>query len=162
MKKLTAVLLILILFISSAGAAGLPKEEDLLLSYNAWAGTLGAESIEKGTVKRSENIVLLPGTGYEILFFLTDDSAVEQAGVRLISEDAAGDFLLANMALISLLGEMDYTAFGTMLVQYGSFRRGETDIMPGFIGKDAFSVASDAGDYKAMFVYLNNDLKESW
>ena len=161
MKKLLAVVLILVCVTGTASADTKAIGKDVGITYNSYAKTVGVEELDLEQIQVSENIAMLSGTGYEVMFFVTADDKIEKAGIRLIDESASGPFLQACSILISTLGDMDLKAFGYALYQYGLVRKGDPDTIPYYIGTDAFSMYPAESPYIIYFIYLNNDLKES-
>lgn len=159
MRKLLILVLVLCMCFSCAFADSIPVEENVALMFNSWAGILGAKKIDQEKMVMVDNIAAFPCDGYDIMFFLTENNQVERAGIRLYDTAASGDFIMASMTMISILGEMDYSAYGMMLFQYGKAIQGEEDILPWHIGSDTFTMTPESGNYKVVFVYLNTDLK---
>lgn len=161
MKKILALIAALSLAVSCAAAGSFSDAENFVFSFNAWADTLGADALDMDNALQQDNMTRFTCSGYDVIISEDETGKISQAGIRLISDSASGDFLAACMVMIATLGDMDYAAFGQMLAQYGEVKKGETDILPGFLGADNFSMSSGTGDFKMIFVYLNNDLQGS-
>ena len=130
--------------------------------YNAIAKTLcGKTIIDKDNNQKSGNNILFTCDGIEITFQMTASGEVDLAAIKLMDDAAAESFLFANASMIYLLGELDYEAFGSMLMQYGQIQRDNPLFIPGMIGLDEFNIIRASDDNKVCFLYMNKDLTDN-
>lgn len=159
MKKLIALILILVCITTSVYAEGILSPEQMMwISFSSWMKTTCGVDLKEIKYNRDNNARIFPCNGYDVIFYLTENNEIEKAGIRLKDESSSSEFLMACMAMIDMLGKMDYTAYGTMIFEYSQVLKGEDFILPGTIGLDNFSMGSSDA-YKVLFIYLNNDLE---
>ena len=156
MRKWLALVLILVCIMPSAFAdSAINKGREAAIRFNAYGKSYGTPQLDMDKMVTSGSGIIFPMDGYEVLFIFDSQNKIESAGVRLINESAAGDFLLSCMTIVSILGDIDYNAFGMILFQYSELRAGNEKSIPYFLAGDEFMMTAEYSDYKCLFAYAN-------
>ena len=156
MKK---ILILIIAVCMTASWASADTSSDLYWAYKPYAETFGAPMFEENGVSvrdAGKNTYQAQAGSLLLIFEITVTNDIRTVLVCAKDDSCAADLLCTSSAIISWLGETDFTAFGSALSQFGMLRAGSTPVA-GVVGSDAFNmVARD--DFKYMFMYANNDL----
>jgi len=158
MKRLFALIAVLVCLVSSAGAS---RWTWLPIKYNASAKTLGAETISGDqavllSVFEKDDAYAFDFDAYVLLFIFSGEN-VKSISIRAKDESSVGGFLLACLSVISAFGGFNETAFGDLVYQYSRVKTGKkTDAYS--VGLDAFQLNAGTDGCVYSFTYLNNDL----
>jgi len=146
MKRLITVFIALMMICSCAAA------ELSVPMYNAFASVAGAPKLEQ--MVQSENKYIFSTDHLMIIFDTSSSGEITQAGVMLLDEEGAADFLCTCVAVMRYLGKVDMTAEGMFLNQFLSLRAGSTPTAFG-MGADQYNMVLSDGKYT--FLYINNE-----
>lgn len=156
MKRLFTVLLIIMLFSSAFADIEIPKLTNVVLKYNSVAKVLGTEEIDENTLVKIGDISAFTVSGCIIAFNMNESGEIVDAAVSARDNTDGGEFLRTCMTMMTLLGGMDYSAYGHLLHQYSQVASGKESGTFYICGIDTFNIT--AGSTGPMFSYSNNDL----
>lgn len=159
MKKILAIILIVMCLVSSASAE---RWTTLSIKYNSAAAVLGADQLNGEdvivvSVLEQDDTYAFDFGSYAILFIFKGDD-IQSISIRGKDDAAAGEFLSACMAVITTFGGIDMTAYGVLLYQFAKVRAGKEAPDAYAFGLDVFQVNEESGQFKYSFTYLNRDL----
>ena len=146
MKRLITVFIALMMICSCAAA------ELSVPMYNAFASVAGAPKLEE--MVQSENKYTFSTDHLMIIFDTSSSGKITQAGVMLLDEEGAADFLCTCVTVMRYLGKVDMTAEGMFLNQFLALRAGSTPTAFG-MGADQYNMVLSDGKYT--FLYINNE-----
>lgn len=157
MRKIICILLLVCMMPILASA---DPSEDLYWDYAPYAETFGAPMFEQDGVSvldAGKNTYQAQAGSLKLIFEFTITNDIRTVLVCAKDDSCVADLLCTCPAIISWLGETDFTAFGTALSEFTMLRAGSTPAS-GMVGSDAFNMVT-RDDYKYIFMYANNDLK---
>ena len=158
MKRFVALLLILVCM-TSAAAAG--PWNLFGITYNGTAKYFGVEEISGDEIQRittefeNDTYYIDRGT-YDLLFQFDDQDMCVNAMARLKDEKDTEIYLLTCLTVITVLGDIDYQAYGSFMDKFANARKGNTP-SAGLLNMDAFSISPGEDGVVYQFLYMNKD-----
>jgi len=157
MKKLLAIVLVLILFASAAYAEPWPMFSinfDSCMKYFGLEGIDGSEITELSVNTENDTFYINRGA-YDFAVTFDGDN-VASFTARLLDESAVMDYTMLCLAAITALGDIDYYAYGSFMDKFAYVRQGKS-ARPGLVNMDAFSISQGEDGILYQFTYLNKD-----
>ena len=157
MKKLLAIVLMLVLFASAAYAEPWPMFSinfNSCMKHFSLDGVDGSE-ITKLSVNTENDTFYINRGAYDFAVTFEGDNVVSFTA-RLMDESAAMDYTMLCLAAITAFGDIDYHAYGSFMDKFAFARNGETT-QPGLLNMDAFSISKGEDGILYQFTYLNKD-----
>lgn len=158
MKKLLAIVVVLVLFASAAYA-----EPWLMFSikFNSSMKYFGLEEVDGSeitilSVNTADDTFYINRGAYDFAATFDGDN-VASFSARLLDESAEMDYTMLCLAAITALGDIDFSAYGNFMISLADARQGRPMGLGG-LNMDSFAVSAGEDGVVYQFTYLNEDL----
>ena len=157
MKKLLAIVLVLVLFASAACAEPWPM---FSIKFNSSMKYFGLEEVDGSeitilSVNTADDTFYITRGAYDFAATFDGDN-VASFSARLLDESAEMDYTMLCLAAITALGDIDFSAYGNFMISLADARQGRPMGLGG-LNMDSFAVSAGEDGVVYQFTYLNKD-----